>query len=149
MSSKQYNPEAKRQIILNHYEEPTNKIADSKKKIENYISCSIDSASCIDHLTAFVKLEGNKIKDIKFNGVGCAIATSSTDVMADILKNKTIAYANKFIDNYFKMIDGLKYDAEILNDLNVFDGVNKQFSRIKCAKIGIEAISKAINQGSK
>jgi nitrogen fixation NifU-like protein len=87
--SKKYNQELKRQIILNHYEEPENKIGD-EDNLPTYFSCTIDSASCIDHLTAFVKIEKNKIIDIKFKGVGCVIATSSTDIMANILKNKTV-----------------------------------------------------------
>jgi nitrogen fixation NifU-like protein len=135
----------KRQIILDHYENPTTKLPDNHKVGDDYLSANNNSPSCIDNLTAFVKIVGNKIQDIKFQGIGCAIATSSTDIMSQMLVGKTKTEANKFIDNYLNMIDGKKYDAKVLKELEVFANVNKQINRIKCAKVGIQAIQRAIN----
>ena len=134
-----------RQIILTHYESPQNKI-DEFKKMNGYESYNNNSPSCIDNLTVFVKLKQNKIVDAKFSGIGCAIATSSTDIVLDMVKNKTTKVANKIIDNYLNMIDSKKYDQKLLGDLYVFENINQQINRISCAKVGITALKKAINK---
>jgi nitrogen fixation NifU-like protein len=136
----------RRQIILDHYENPTTKLSDNQKISNGYLSANNNSPSCIDNLTAFVKFDKNKIKDIKFQGVACAIATASTDIMAQMLVGKSKAEANKFIENYLKMIDGKEYNDKILKELEVFSNVNKQLNRIKCAKVGIQAIQSALNK---
>jgi nitrogen fixation NifU-like protein len=139
------NIEIRRQIILDHYENPSNRVT-KKTPIKDYNNSTKDSPSCIDNITAYVKINNDKIIDVKFDGLGCAIATSSTDIMASLLKNKKVSDANKFIDNYLSMIDGLDTKKDILEELIVFENVNKQMNRIKCAKVGIEAIKLAINK---
>ncbi len=134
-----------RQIILTHYESPQNKI-DESKKMNSYESYNNNSPSCIDNLTVFVKIKQNKILDAKFSGIGCAIATSSTDIILKMVKNKTIKLANEIIDNYLNMIDSKKYDEKLLGDLYVFENINQQINRISCAKVGITALKKVINK---
>jgi nitrogen fixation NifU-like protein len=137
--------EIRRSIILDHYENPKNKV-DEKKKMKGYLFANKDSPSCIDNLNAYVKLNKNKIEDIKFSGIGCAIATSSTDIMINLLKNKPIQQAKKIIEEYFKLVENKKSDKKALGDLYVFENIYKQINRIKCAKVGIEAILKAIEK---
>jgi nitrogen fixation NifU-like protein len=139
----------RREIILDHYENPTTKVADNFKIPKTYKKAHRDSPSCIDNLTAYVQVVNQKVKDVKFSGIGCAIATSSTDMMASLLKNKNINDANKLISNYLDMIDGKKYNRKQLGDLYVFENLNKQLNRIKCGKVGIEAIQNALNQNEK
>jgi nitrogen fixation NifU-like protein len=137
--------ELRRSIILDHYENPKNKIEDNKK-MPGYIFANKDSPSCIDNLNAFSKITKNKISDIKFSGIGCAIATSSTDIMINLLKNKSISEARKIIEAYFQMIDHKKQvNKKQLGDLYVFENIYRQINRIKCAKVGIEAILKTLN----
>jgi nitrogen fixation NifU-like protein len=136
----------RRQIILDHYENPLNKIENKNKVDTKYKFSNNNSPSCIDNLTAYVLMKKQKISDIKFFGLGCAIATSSTDIMSELLKNKTKAEALKIINNYFTMIDGGKFDNKLMGELFVFQNVNKQLNRIKCAKVGISAIKMAIEQ---
>ncbi len=145
MPKKIYSDDLRRQIILDHYENPSNKIT-SKTKLSSYKKATIQSASCIDNITAYVSVINNIIKDIKFDGLGCAIATSTTDIMAHALKNKNVKEAKEFLDNYFNMLENRKYNKEILGDLIVFENVNKQMNRIKCARVGIEAISTSFEQ---
>ena len=139
------DPEIVRAIILDHYENPVNFIQDTKN-VECYECYNSASPSCIDNLTAYVLVKDNKIEDIKFAGVGCAISTSSTDIMASLLKNKNLSETKTIIDNYLNMIDGNKYDEDILGELYSYENVNKQANRINCAKVGIIAIKKAIEK---
>ncbi|MDR2568294.1 MAG: iron-sulfur cluster assembly scaffold protein [Mycoplasmataceae bacterium] len=139
------NSQFKREIILEHYEKPSNKLLENQNIGEGFCSFHNASSSCIDNLTAHVKFSKNKIIDIKFDGVGCAISTSSTDIACELLKNKTKEQAKKIIENYFAMLNNQPYDEKLLGDLNLFNDVNKHLNRIKCAKIGIEAIYHLLN----
>jgi nitrogen fixation NifU-like protein len=139
----------RREIILDHYENPTTKIDDKVKLSASYKSANRDSPSCVDNLTAYVKVDKNKVSDVKFSGIGCAIATSSTDIMANLIKNKSVKQAEKLINNYLAMIDGKKYDKKLLDELYVFENLNKQLNRIKCGKVGIEAIQTALRKNER
>ena len=86
MSFNKKDQELIRTIILDHYESPQYHINDnSANMLKNYVNCNVSSPSCIDNLTAYIFVKDNKIKDIKFSGVGCAISTSSTDIMCNLL----------------------------------------------------------------
>ena len=148
MSSPNKDPEIIRAIILDHYENPKHHLGDNgnNRKLKGYVECNISSASCIDNLTAYIKVLNNVIKDVKFSGVGCAISTSATDIMCNLLQDKTIDEAKKIISNYLSMIDKKPYDEELLGELYSYENVNRQANRINCAKIGINAILKALEK---
>lgn len=137
------------QTIIDHYENPRNKISKAKAIKIKYIKGHNNLPSCIDNIDAYIKIENDKIIDLKFGGIGCAICTSSTDIMTIILKNKTIKDAKKIIDNYNKMILGKKFDKTILHELFFYHNVYKQPNRIKCALVGIQAIENAIKKYEK
>lgn len=136
-----------RQIILDHYEDPENKIDENKISLLNeYDFFNSTSKSCIDNLTLYLKTENNIIIDLKFSGLGCAISTSSTDIFCSFLKNKTKQEAKKMIEKYFEMIEGNFNNIETLESLVAFKNISKQINRIKCAKIGVKAIKELINK---
>jgi nitrogen fixation NifU-like protein len=129
------DPDIRRQLILEHYENPLNKV--KQKQMKNYVCGRKDSPSCIDNITAFIRFDGDRIVDLKFTGIGCAIATSSTDLMAQALKNKTLDQAQDIIKNYLAMIDGKKFNLKTLEALTIYDNLHKQLNRINCGKVGI------------
>ncbi|MCF0218073.1 MAG: iron-sulfur cluster assembly scaffold protein [Malacoplasma sp.] len=137
-----------RQIILDHYESPDNKIDEKKAKeiYSSYLQHTNNSVSCIDNLTLYLLIENEIIKDAKFFGVGCAVSTASTDIFCNLIKNLSIYETKLLLDNYFKMIDKQEYSADLLKDLIIFKNVNQQMSRIKCAKVGISAIATIIEK---
>ncbi|MDE7100032.1 MAG: iron-sulfur cluster assembly scaffold protein, partial [Malacoplasma sp.] len=71
-----------RQLILDHYEIPDNKIKEDQinKLSNNYQSFNNKSESCIDNLTIYLLIENEMVVDAKFSGIGCAISTASTDI---------------------------------------------------------------------
>lgn len=131
----------KRQIIIDHYKYPRNKglISNNLYKTKHQAS-----DSCIDDLTIAIKIEDNLIKDIKFDGVGCAISTASTSIFTELLKGKTRSEAIGIINNYINMVNGKNYDEEILEELLAFNELNRQANRIKCGLIGVNAIKELI-----
>ncbi len=139
----------KRMIILDHYENPKYFVSENKKINSSYQSFNNNSPTCIDNITAYVKINKEKIADIKLQGIGCAIATSSTDIMASMLIGKSIKQANQIINNYLDMISQKKFNKKQLQDLYVFSNINNQPNRINCARVGVLAIKNALNNDKK
>ncbi len=136
----------KRSIILENYQHPKNRglIND-----DGYIKTDTNNDSCIDEIHLQVKIEDDKIKDIRFDGEACAICTSSTSIMIETLIGKNLEEARQVYNNFIKMIDEQEYDAEILEYAVVYDDIGKQPNRKKCALLPWWGIEKAFNEYKK
>ena len=80
----------------------------------------MDSETCIDNIDIQAKIENGVIEDIRFDGEACAICTSSTSIMTELLIGKTIDEARVIIENYMNMIFEKDYDPEILEEAIAF-----------------------------
>ena len=133
----------KRSIILEHYQNPKNKgLIDDNA----YIKINMNNESCIDEINLMVKLENNKIIDIKFDGEACAICTSSTSIMIETLIGKTLEEATNIFNNFNNMLGEKEYDSNILEQANVYDDIYKQPNRTKCALLPWWGIEKVLNK---
>lgn len=134
----------KRSIMLEHYQNPKNKglIED-----ETYLKINMNNESCIDEINLMVKLDGDTIKDIRFDGEACAICTSATSVMIDTLIGKDIKTAERIIENYYNMIEEKEYDKELLQQAVIYNDIAKQPNRKKCALLPWWGIEKATKKG--
>ncbi|MDO4466314.1 MAG: SUF system NifU family Fe-S cluster assembly protein [Bacillota bacterium] len=132
-----------REIIMDHYEYPRN-----KELIEDtsYLSRHMASDSCIDDITVQSKISNGMIKDIRFDGTACTIATSSTSIMTELLVDKSVEEAKEIVENYFSMIDQKEYDEDLLEEAVAFQNVGKQANRINCATIGWKAMREIIKE---
>lgn len=130
----------KRSIMLEHYQNPKNK---GLIKDETYLKINMNNESCIDEINLMVKLDGDTIKDIRFDGEACAICTSATSVMIDTLIGKDIKTAEKVIENYYNMIEEKEYDKELLQQAVIYNDIAKQPNRKKCALLPWWGIEKA------
>ena len=131
----------KREIILDNYQNPENKeLIDD----DSYLKVNQASESCIDNLDFMMKIENNTIVDIRYDGEACAISTSASSIMSRALIGKSVDEAKKILINYKNMIEDKEYDEELLGELNVYDNINKQPNRIKCALLPEVAIDKML-----
>ena len=133
----------KRSIILEHYQNPVNKGLINDK---SYEFVNMNNESCIDEVNLMVKIDDNKIKDIRFDGEACAICTSATSIMIDTLKNKTVEEAKKIYQNYENMIDEKDYDENILEQAIVYHDIARQPNRKKCALLSWWGIKKILDK---
>ncbi len=133
----------KRTLMLENYEKPLNKGLLNKS---NYIKGNKNNSSCIDNFNIELLIEDNIIKDIRFDGEACAIATSSMSISIGILLGKTTEEALKIIENYENMIDEKDYNKELIKELNAYDEIYKQPARKKCATLGILGIKELIEK---
>ena len=133
----------KRSIILDNYQDAKNReIPDNK---DEYIHINSNNQSCIDNIDIYVKLDGDKIQDIKYDGEACVIAISSTSILSDMLIGKTIEEAKEIINNYLNMIEERDYKEGELGEAIVYNDVYKQPSRKNCATLFVRGISKVID----
>lgn len=133
----------KREIILQHYQNPKNKGLIEK---DGFIYVNMNNESCIDEVHLMVQIQDGKIKDAYFDGEACAICTSSTSIMIDTLIGKTIEDAKKIIMNFGNMIDEKEYSEEVLEQAIVYDDIGKQPNRKKCALLGWWGMEKVLEQ---
>lgn len=128
------NPQMMREVIMDHYNSPINKKVPSS--LEGYKKIRMDSDSCIDDITIYLKIENDIITDACFDGVACTISTASTDILCELIKNKSTKDALYIIEQYKNMIYEKEFDDSVLDELIVFINTHKQAARIKCATIG-------------
>ena len=91
---------------------------------------------CGDKLTLYVHLDDNVIRDVSFEGTGCAISVASASLMTEKLKDMTIDEAEKLFGNMHDMLTGnSEPDTEQLGKLAALAGVKAYPSRVKCASL--------------
>lgn len=133
----------KKSIMIEHYENPLNR---GITNTDGYRTINMNSKTCIDNLDFACKIENGVIKDIKFDGEACAISTSSSSIMSELLKGKTIKEASEIIENYENMINEKPYDKELLEEANCYDEIYKQPNRKKCALLPYEGLKKILEE---
>lgn len=137
------NQELKRAIILDNYQNAKNREIPNDN---SYIKINSNNQSCIDNIDIYVKLNDKVIEDVKFQGEACVIAISSTSILSELLKGKTLTEAKDILTNYFNMIEEKEYNKELLNEANVYEDTYKQPSRKTCATLFARGITKIIQE---
>ena len=125
----------------------------NKKTLENADFCEKGhNPHCGDEIELQVKLNGDVIEDLAFTGSGCAISQSSTSIMIDVLKGKTIEEAKKIIETFIEMIKREEKDEEklqILEDAIAFKNVSNMPARVKCALLAWHTMQDLIEKNNK
>lgn len=128
----------KRSIILDNYQNPLNRTRHDNEP--DYIKTNSRNVSCIDNIDLYIKMKDNIIEDITFEGEACVISISSTSIMTNLLKGKTIDDAINIIENYNDMIEEHPYNQDLLEDAIAYEDISKQPSRKKCATLSWNGI---------
>lgn len=135
--------EFKREIILENYQHPFNKV--NKEQI-GYIKVNSNNESCIDNIDIYLKFDKDVLLDIKFDGEACAISTASTSIMLKNLIGKNIKEIEKFIENFNNMVEEKEYNEELLKEAIAFDEIYKQQNRKTCVILPYLGIKKALKE---
>lgn len=131
------------EVILDHNKSPRN-----YRKCE---TCNHDAEGfnplCGDHIFVYIDLEEDKIKDISFQGSGCAISKSSASLMTTILKGKSRQEAEQLFEKFHDVVTskiGSEQDLSELGKLAVFSGVRDYPARVKCASLAWHTMLNAL-----
>lgn len=102
--------------------------------------------SCGDEVLLRVLLDGERVLDVSYEGVGCSISQASTSVMTDLVIGLTVTEAMKRSDEFTEMMHSqgrFEPDEERLEDAVAFVGVAQFPARVKCALLGWSAFKDA------
>ena len=127
------------EMILDHNRSPRNfgKLPSFTHKAEGY------NPLCGDRLTLYLKLEGDRIGQIKFEGSGCAISKASASLMTGEIQGKGRAELEPLVERFHKMVTG-KGNADEMGKLAVFSGVSEFPARVKCATLAWHTLKAAL-----
>ncbi|PYV41244.1 MAG: SUF system NifU family Fe-S cluster assembly protein [Acidobacteria bacterium] len=131
------------QVILDHTKRPRNfrKLEKANHKAEGY------NPLCGDKVTIYLELEDGILRDISFQGSGCAISTASASMMTESLKGKTTTEAQALFECFHDLVTGKPgsgRDAPDLGKLAVFTGVREFPVRVKCASLAWHTLRAAL-----
>ena len=117
-------------------------------------ACSLlgHNPSCGDKISVSAIVENGIIVDLAFDGTGCAISQSSTNIMIDLLKGKTTTQAKQLISTFLKMIKREQLSKEELSSLKnarIFQGVANMPTRAKCATLAWHTLEDLLTNNNK
>jgi nitrogen fixation protein NifU and related proteins len=130
------------ELILEHSRAPRNyrELQSPDHKAEGY------NPLCGDRFTVFLQMDGDSIRDIAFQGSGCAISKASASMMTQSLKGKTRAEAAEIFERFHQVVTGhaANGDQAKLGKLAVFSGVSEFPTRVKCATLAWHTLQAAL-----
>ena len=132
------------EVILDHSKKPRNfhAMPAPDRKAEGY------NPLCGDRETVFLDLDGEILKDVSFQGAGCAISTASASMMTESVKGKTRAEADALFSRFHELITGKPGGGNggpELGKLEVFSGVREYPVRVKCATLPWHTLKAALD----
>lgn len=134
------------EVILDHNRRPRNfgELAGANRRAEGH------NPLCGDRVTVFLEVDGDRIRDISFQGSGCAISTASASLMTEALKGRSVPEARELFQGFHELVtEGTpETAAETLGKLAAFTGVREYPMRVKCATLAWHALQAALETGT-
>lgn len=129
------------ELILDHSKAPRNfrELGSANHQAEG------NNPLCGDRFTVYLQMDGDAIRDISFQGAGCAISKASASMMTQALKGKTRAEAEQIFERFHNLVTGKGANGqeEELGKLAVFSGVSEYPARVKCATLAWHTLEAA------
>lgn len=133
------------QVIIDHSRSPSNfrALAAADRKAEGF------NPLCGDRYTIYLQMDNGDIRDIGFQGSGCAISRASASMMTASVKGKGMDEIENLMEKFHGMLTGKpgdKFDEAVLGKLAVFSGVCEYPVRVKCATLPWHTLRAALEQ---
>lgn len=130
------------QVIVDHSKKPRNfrVIEHATNKVDGY------NPLCGDKITLYLTMEGDVVRDISFQGAGCAISTASASLLTEALRGKTLRDAEALFESFHDLVTGLQpaHEQPKLGKLEAFSGVCDYPTRVKCATLAWHTLRAAL-----
>jgi nitrogen fixation NifU-like protein len=135
------------EVILDHNKSPRNfrAMESPDRKVEGY------NPLCGDHYTVYLRMDGDVIREVTFQGAGCAISKASASLMSAALKGKTKEEAEQLFELFHGLVKGETdpvLHAGALGKLVAFAGVAEFPARVKCASLPWHTVRAALTQAA-
>lgn len=136
-----------RDVIVDHNRNPRNfrPMPDADAHAEGF------NPLCGDRLTLYVKLDGSTIRDVAFQGSGCAISVASASLLTECVKGKTVSEAERLFASMHDLLtrDDSTVDVAGLGKLGALSGVREFPARVKCASLCWHTLDAALHREAK
>ena len=131
------------QVILDHNKKPRNfkKLETANREQEGY------NPLCGDQIMLYLEMDDDLIKDIGFQGSGCAISKASASMMTTAVKGKSKAEVEALFNEFHRMVKGEidpETDPHHLGKLTILAGVSEFPARVKCASLSWHTLRAAL-----
>ena len=135
------------EVILDHNKRPRNfrVMEDANHRADGH------NPLCGDRVTVFVRLAGDRIEDVSFQGNGCAISKASASLMTDSVKGQSLGDVDTLFQGFQLMVTSppdTDVETDSLGKLAVFAGVREFPSRVKCASLAWHALRAALKDSA-
>lgn len=134
------------EILLDHYKRPRNfgPLAASDGDAEGH------NPLCGDRVEVHVKLDGDRLTDVRFEGSGCAISTASASMMTEAVRGKSRQETAALYERFHELVTGAApADDERLGELASLGGVREFPMRVKCATLAWHTLRAALEGGAR
>jgi nitrogen fixation NifU-like protein len=133
------------EVILDHNRRPRNfkVLENANRKAEGF------NPLCGDRVTIYLEVEDNVVKDVTFQGSGCAISMASSSIMTESLKGKSLVEVERLWTTFRNLVRGEVDESAEQTDvgkLAVFGGVSKYPVRVKCATLTWHTLRAALKE---
>jgi nitrogen fixation NifU-like protein len=133
-----------RDLIVDHSKRPRNfrRLGGRATLAEEY------NPLCGDTVTVYVELADGVLREVTFQGVGCAVATASASLMTEAVQGRSSTLVDELCDSFHALVTGGVEPAaiEALGELAVFAGVRAFPSRARCALLPWRALRAALRR---
>ncbi len=131
------------EVILDHTRSPRNfgRLEDTSHRAEGH------NPICGDHLQVYLRIDGDRLADVHFEGTGCAISTASASLMTQSVKGKTIPQAEALFEAFHSVVTSApddEPDLAAIGKLAVLAGVREFPMRVKCASLAWHTLAAAL-----
>ena len=131
------------EVILDHNRSPRNwgELPDATRRVQG------TNPLCGDRLTLSLRMEDDRIADVRFTGEGCAISKASASMMTQAVKGKSRQEAEALFEGFHDLVTGKAADPadRSLGSLRAFAGVARFPTRVKCATMAWHALKEGLS----
>lgn len=133
------------ELMIDHSRRPRNcrRIEGARHRAEGF------NPLCGDRVKVYLDLENNIVRDVSFEGEGCAISQASASLMTESIKGKPEAEVERLFSRFRDLATGVaNADREALGKLAVFSGLSRFPARVKCAMLAWHTLRAALEEKS-
>ena len=132
------------QVILDHTRKPRNfgKLEGASSEAQGF------NPLCGDSVTVYLTTDGGIVRDVRFQGQGCAISTASASLMTEAIKGKPVEEVRELFERFHSVVTGPPgepVDLEAIGKLAVLAGVREFPMRVKCASLAWHTMKSALS----
>lgn len=131
------------EVILDHNRRPRNfgPLPGADRRAEGH------NPLCGDQVAVYLKLDGDVLREVSFEGSGCAISTASASLMTEAVRGQTVAEALRLFGRFHGLLTGTASEDQDLGKLAALGGVREYPMRVKCATLAWHTLKAALEQG--